>query len=630
MSNSSPGPRELLRDLLYFAPRLGVRKGSALLVAKLVKRHNKRRAAAALRGHETGEALLRRLGLPVDAQELAEHLRSLMQNASPPRRTSPEPPRQVQLQADEVLEGTQRLFGQKLKVGWLPNWSWRWNQMPQEQEFQKDIRSTWEVQRLQGLLPLALASSTLPENRERYAAAYIEAILDFQQRHPAPQGPAWASALEVGLRLVSLVQGLSLVSPTAAFEAQAIELLSMLDTHARWLAADLSLDKVVRGNHLLGELAGLTAVGHLIPSAQDQWWLRDVQTDLEQEILTQFHTDGVNVEQSLTYQKFILEFLCVAAHIAELRRRPFANSVLERLHASASHLSQCTSPQGIPTVGDADFGRGAWWGTDPGLDTTETAAQVEAVSGLARTEQKDLALFTQGGHGVMAAPDQGFWLFVRSGPFGWTERGPASHSHCDCLSPVVFIAGEPLLVDPGVYGYNVSGGWRDSFRDWKAHNTVDLPGQDPQSAGTFRWRRLPPGGHLRNPDSEALSLEGEVALRRQNQLLIWQRLFSYNQLDESLEIRDRFPKANPELAGQDLVWSFHLPAETSVELSEGGATIQLPRGIRVEMTCEPLGRLRVDDGWVAPSYGRRVAAPVLRRVLTGPVDSTVRFRQART
>ena len=66
---------------------------------------------------------------------------------------------------------------------------------------------------------------------------------------------AWSSALELGLRLIAVAQALPGLAGTAAFKVHGDTVLTFLDRHCRWLCADLSLDKVVRGNHLLGELA---------------------------------------------------------------------------------------------------------------------------------------------------------------------------------------------------------------------------------------------------------------------------------------------------------------------------------------------------------------------------------------
>ena len=342
----------VLGDLRYFGPGLGVLRGSALLFAKVKKRAAKKALAAELRGPDD-PALPSRLGLPPDPARLADELRKAFTALALPVSSEEDPERS----ADSVLDGRQRLFGKDVIVGWPPHWNWRWDSTPNAEIFAEDLRSTWELQRLQGILPLARAAHALGESQgETFAAAYLEAVLDFHRCHPGPDGVAWASALEVGLRLVALAQGLPLVANSGALESQELAVLRILDRHARWLRVDLSLDKVVRGNHLLGELAGLLAAGCLLPGARGRWWSGlGVRELLQSEILEQFHSDGVSVEQSLTYEKFILEFLTVAGEaLAAARGEPFPEEVRRRrlLLASAAHLEACDcQPDGIAAPG---------------------------------------------------------------------------------------------------------------------------------------------------------------------------------------------------------------------------------------------------------------------------------------
>ena len=100
---------------------------------------------------------------------------------------------------------------------------------------------------------------------------------------------------------------------------------------------------------------------------------------LQSEILEQFHSDGVSVEQSLTYEKFILEFLVVAGEASAIGGEPFSEPVRRRLLDSATHLETVTAPDGLlPQVGDCDSGRGADWGDpDPASAYVDAAASCE-------------------------------------------------------------------------------------------------------------------------------------------------------------------------------------------------------------------------------------------------------------
>jgi hypothetical protein len=493
--------------------------------------------------------------------------------------------------------------------------------------FAADVRSTWEIQRLQGILPVAWGAHLADgAERERFGHAYLSALLDFQRVHPGPDGPAWESALELGLRLVALSQGLPLVVSTRAWAANDLVVLHLLDRHARWLAADLSLDKVVRGNHFLGELAGLLTIGHLLPSAQEAWWgEQDVQGLLEREVLRQFHSDGVNVEQSLPYEKFILEFLLVAGVLSRFRGRSFSPEVSERLCRAADHLEAVTTPDGtLPRVGDCDSGRGAL--LPPEIDPHrpgDLAERIRRVFGEdegspsvvpAPEEGGDfgLRLFPEGGHAVVR-PSPGDYLFLRGGPFGWGIPGPASHSHADWLSPVLFLGGEAVLVDPGVYGYRLGSALRNGFRGWEAHNAVSFePDQGPYPEGVFRWRGLGIDAVLdgRRADGK-VEVHGRVRWGRGPKALLWYRSVLYNELDASWLLLDR---VSGTWSGP-VTWAFHFAPGVRVEPSreEGNARLLLPSGTVLHLETEPGAETRWEQGWVAPAYGMVQEGTILRR-----------------
>jgi hypothetical protein len=70
------------------------------------------------------------------------------------------------------------------------------------------------------------------------------------------------------------------------------------------------------------------------------------------------------------------------------------------------------------------------------------------------------------------------------------------HAHADVLSFVLWADGRPLVVDPGVPSY--SGPDRDWFRSTRAHNTVEVDGQDQcEFWGAFRAAHMPKVRRLR-------------------------------------------------------------------------------------------------------------------------------------
>jgi hypothetical protein len=633
-----------LDDLVYFGPALSPGRALALARAKIAKARLTRATAAALRRSEPDGVLFDRVGLPQTIDLRVNALRDAFTSlaaVSLPGDVEPagdvastEVVRvgDVLKRAEAVLSGKQMLFGREIELGWPPRWDWRWDGLPEAASFAADRRSTWEAQRLQGLLPLARAAAAESAERaganDRFARAYIDGVLDFARHHPGPDGLAWESALEVGLRLVSLAQGLPRIAGSDAFEERHVEVVRMLDRHARWLAADLSLDKVVRGNHLLGELTGLCAAGWLLPDARATWWRGlDVPALLEAEILAQFHADGVSVEQSLTYEKFVLEFVVFAGALGAVRGEPFRAEVRERLGAALDHLQACTAPDGtLPRVGDCDSGRGADWGDS---DPHRPAGFVGGARRVLRVPPPDadaslLRRFPDGGHVVVRDGDS--YLFLRGGPFGHGIPGPASHSHADLLAPVLYLDGEAVLIDPGVYGYAVGEALRDGLRGWQAHSAVAFDVvAGPIPAGTFRWRRIPLPARLTGEiTSEGVLVKGEVRRGPRGNPLLWHRSIHYNQLRRTWLILDRVSQT----ASGPFDWAFRFAPGVRLEQTDASGVyrVVLPSGRAWRLTLDPVGEIVVEEGWIAPAYGSMVTAPILRRRLgTPPSDARAEF-----
>lgn len=613
-----------LEDLRYFGPGLPPVRALELGGRKLLKAARKRRLKARL-AVESAASVPARLGLPAGAPERVAALRERWAPlaghpalAIDPRHATPDV---LRARADHVRAGYQLLFGRRIEVGWPPRWAWRWQGTPQAETFAADVRSTWELQRLFGLLPLAREAADADRVRaEAAATAYLEAVLGFHRGHREPAGLAWASALEVGLRLVALAQGLPFVVRSEAFARHETALLEMLDRHGRWLAVDLSLDKVVRGNHLLGELAGLVAAGALFAPLPE--WARSAREVLQTEILRQIHPDGVSVEQSLTYEKFILEFLVVAGGLSAAAGAPFDAPVRERLRAQIDHLRAVTTPAGgVPHVGDCDSGRGADWGEPDPDRTPDLLRRAQEVFGPVPEPETPpwVRLFPQGGHAVVR-PAPGDYAFLRAGPFGWGKRGPASHSHRDRLCPVLWVGGEPLLVDPGVYGYRVGRRDRDADRVARAHSGVDVvDALGPRPDGTFRWRDFGGEARLEPAPGDALGVSASLVWPSRGGALLWHRSLRYNVLDDTWSIADRLsgPWTGP------VTWSWVLAPGVRVEPSgEGGRyRLTLPSGrCRVLVVEDPV-RGGPEPGWLATAYGERVRTVVLRWQQDTPVDT---------
>jgi hypothetical protein len=201
--------------------------------------------------------------------------------------------------------------------------------------------------------------------------------------------------------------------------------------------------------------------------------------------------------------------------------------------------------------------------------------------------------------------------------------GPiAAHGHADALSVTLQVGGHDVLVDPGTYDYFTYRGWRDYFRSTRAHNTLEIDGQDQsRMQGPFlwgyratarceEWSPSADGGRVAGTHDGYMRLDHPVRHARTVTL--------YGAQGE-LVVEDDLQGEGAHTAR--IHW--HLsPACTVEERGPGRYRVSVPcRALTVEM--EGVDRLEVvrggdvpGPGWFSPGYHRKERTATL----VGTVD----------
>ncbi|MEI6084963.1 MAG: alginate lyase family protein [Verrucomicrobiota bacterium] len=394
-----------------------------------------------------------------------------------------------------------------------------------------DVKFIWELNRHQFLPELA---RTDPQLARRI-------LRDWVTQNPFEFGINWNNALEVSLRLIAWLETFAIAPKLQP------EFRGALNDHALFIEHNLSADWIPRGNHLLGEAAALS-VFHRKPHPA-----------LRQAVTEQFYSSGVHREQSVAYHHFVTH-LCACAGLPQPK--------------ALAYLGAIRQPDGsLPDIGDNDSGRASSQPLELPAPPCGSVA------------------FPDVGHYVIRQDSD--YCFIRCGEFGLPPN--CAHSHADLLSPILWLRGEPVFIDPGTFTYNGDPQLRRQFRT--AHNTLLLPQADP--TGTFSWTNPQPGICESWNETEFVGTVGP-----------WRRRIQYD--TGQFRITDTAP------AGQ-LRWQFHLHPNLKVTRCTAGEFVF------GKFSLKAPGQLRVGTGWYSPAYGQRVPIDVCEISMDASTPVTAEF-----
>jgi hypothetical protein len=391
-----------------------------------------------------------------------------------------------------------------------------------------DIKYLWEPNRHLHLVTLAQA----------YALSGRTQYLDVLERHlagwlsacPPGLGPNWSSALEAALRLINWSAAWQLLGGHDAlpFQGEAgakfrRRWLKSVFRHAEFIRGHFSLHSSAN-NHLIGEAAGLLIAALTWPHwPRARAWREEARRILEREALLQNAADGVNREQAVSYQQFVLDLLLLPLLAGRENGVVFSDAYRARIEAMLEYLASIMDVGGnVPMFGDADdavvlnlaqggnacryrallatgailFKRGDFKAKAGRLDDHTRwllGDGAEAAFGaLPSAPERPLPVrrsFPDGGYHILGRGferEDEIRLVVDAGPLGYQRI--AAHGHADALSFTLSVAGMEFLVDPGTYAYHDEEPWRAYFRGTAAHNTVRIDGLDQSEAGgKFMW-----------------------------------------------------------------------------------------------------------------------------------------------
>lgn len=251
---------------------------------------------------------------------------------------------------------------------------------------------------------------------------------------------------------------------------------------AVWLEANLEFH--VLANHLLKNVKALVFAGCVFAGPVGTRLKRKGLELLLREAREQFLRDGGHYERSPMYHCIALEDLldiCNLLNDDDPDEQRFREQIAEIAARALDFLGEITAIDGrIPLFNDSAYGIAS--------EPDQLFAYGNRVLGQRQhrhaSQISTIRLSASGYFGYRDAADN---LLVDCGEIGPVYQ--PGHAHCDTLSYVLYMDREPLIVDPGVSGYEGDPN-RDYVRSTRAHNTVSLDGAEQSEIwGVFRVAR---------------------------------------------------------------------------------------------------------------------------------------------
>lgn len=533
-----------------------------------------------------------------------------------------------------------------------------------------DIKHLWELNRHTWWVPLAQAYALSGERV--WLDALGRYLDDWLTQCPYPLGANWSSPVEHGIRLInwSIVWHLTGGRESPLFSGPAGEVrldrwLASIYQHMRFASDNYSFYSSA-DNHLIGEAAGIFVAANtwgMWPEARKMGGR--AKALLEREMLLQFSSDGVNLEQAICYHKFSLEFMVAAMLSGEANGEHFSDAFHQRLLAAIRFMAAMTDCEGrVFPIGDSDDGH-VFRLVGDGASSSYVAMQMFGAHyygaadlcaklqhlGCAKTDALWLICspdkaksvsadaphlpehFIEGGYLLLGKDlhsEDELRIVLDVGALGYNRI--SGHGHADALALLLAYRGKEFLVDPGTYCYNAAPELRHYFRGTSAHNTAVIDGVDQSEyGGSFLWlhdvySRL----HRLDDTPERLIVEASHnGYMRLRDPVTHIRTVTFDRQQHTLDIEDRFEcSASHNCA---LHWHFAPECQIDTGAKHWSATRD---GIEIRFQVDfahchvelVFGRTHPPLGWTSRRFYEKQPCPVIRVLGTVDASSVIKTR----
>ncbi len=551
--------------------------------------------------------------------------------------------------------GHLEIFGQKVDVNlgdiqWNEDWrnGYRWENKYfrdyDHYDFEKtldfDVKFPWELSRLKFLMLPTLFAAL--DDDEEWWETLGDILQDFIEKNPYAHSVNW-NPMECAMRSLNLVQlaMLHLASSSHSWRTLA-NLLHLCDLHGHFLWRTLEYTDV-RGNHYAANLVALyflsTLLSQVRPEARK--WQDYALEHLDEEVLLQFSSDGVQFEKSIPYHRLVTQLFLLGMIARKKTDLPIDARAQERLKKACSFTDAYLRPDHrAPMWGDNDDATAFAFSSADLRDHRDLLgvamsffddfsphhaplwqpecslySKEDFFEKLANTEPKkndkpknQLNALKEGG--MIIAENENYHFLCDVGDIGLKGRG--GHGHHDALSFELSLNGRPLIVDRGSFIYTGNPQKRNEYRRTASHNVLQVDGFE---MGSFDERNFWRLGNEARPYgvSTRMALNGVLTIEAAHD--------GYKRLPDPVSYRRRFvlfPSSRFQMidflfsySSHDVKRFFHFEAGLALKMDGNKLLISTAEKELCELSWAQDTKAELVEDRISPHYGVEIPSQTL-------------------
>ena len=555
--------------------------------------------------------------------------------------------------AQDERSGLLEIFGEEVEIEfdnirWREDWRnghvWElkyfkdYDHYNFDKDIAYDVKFPWELSRLDFLM-LPTLFAVLNED-EVWWGELADILSDFIEDNPFGFSVNW-NPMECSMRAINLAQlaMLHLASSSQSWNALS-KLLYLCDLHGRFLWRTIEYTDI-RGNHYAANLVALYLLSTILLDTHKEasMWRDYALEKLDNEILLQYTSDGIQIEKSIPYHRLVTQLFLLSMIARQKADDPIQEKAKNYIKKACYYTDSYIRPDHCaPCWGDNDDATALSfsianlrdhrdllnlatlffddfhsqhelkWIPESSLYFEKLDILESHIEKLDISSKEDLKEvvpmirhFEQGG--MIIAKNENYHFICDVGEIGLYGRG--GHGHHDTLSFELSLRDEAIIVDRGSFIYTGDRDARNDYRRTASHNVLQI---DAQEMGSMDETSLWILGNEARPHSVKMGIFEDV-------ITIQAMHNGYKRLQDPVTYQRKFiiePSGHLKII--DILFSqkqhhvkrfFHFNQGLSFVLKDRELIIQTKTGQISSLSWNKESQVQLKEDWISLNYGKK-------------------------